>query len=57
MSKRHETNPMHPSSSRAFQRDQEHDLKHRSSMDLISTKQKKQGVTTRRPCLCMYIGR
>jgi hypothetical protein len=33
---------MHPSSSRAFQRDQEHDLKHPSLMDLIRTKQNKQ---------------
>jgi hypothetical protein len=33
---------MHPFSSRAFQRDQEHDMKHCSSMDLISTKQNKQ---------------
>jgi hypothetical protein len=38
-SKCHETKPMHPSSSRAFQRDQEHHLKHPSSLDLISTKQ------------------
>ncbi len=30
---------MHPSSSRAFQRDQECDLKHPGSVDLISTKQ------------------
>jgi len=33
--------PMHPSSSRAFQRHQEHDLKHLGSVDLITTKQKK----------------
>jgi hypothetical protein len=33
---------MHPSSYRAFQRDQEHDLKHPGLMDLISTKQIKQ---------------
>ncbi len=40
--KRHGTKPMHPSSSsRAFQRHQEHNLKHPSSMDLISTKQSK----------------
>ncbi len=39
-SKRHGTNPMH-SSLTAFQRDQEHDLKHPSSMDLITTKQNK----------------
>jgi hypothetical protein len=36
-SKRHETKLMHPSSSRAFQRNQEHDLKLLGSMDLIST--------------------
>jgi hypothetical protein len=41
-SKRHETKLMHPSSLRALQRDQEHDMKHLSSMDLISTKQNKQ---------------
>jgi hypothetical protein len=34
-SKRHETKLMHPSSSRAFQSDQERNLKHPSSMDLI----------------------
>jgi hypothetical protein len=39
--KRHETKPMRPSSSRAFQRDQERDLKHPGSVDLISTKQNK----------------
>jgi hypothetical protein len=33
---------MHPSSWRAFQRDQEHDLKHPGSVDLIDTKKKKQ---------------
>jgi hypothetical protein len=33
--------PMHPSSSRALQRDQEHDLKHPDSVDLIDTKQNK----------------
>jgi len=33
--------PMHLSSSRAFERDQEHDLKHPGSVDLISTKQNK----------------
>jgi hypothetical protein len=36
-SKQHETKPMHPSSSRAFQRDQEHDLNHPGSVDLIGT--------------------
>jgi hypothetical protein len=40
-SKRHGTKPMHPSSSRAFQRHQEHNLKHLSSVDLIITKQNK----------------
>jgi hypothetical protein len=32
---------MHPSSSRAFKRHQEHDLKHPSTVDLITTKQNK----------------
>jgi hypothetical protein len=32
---------MHPSSSRAFQRYQEDNLKHPSSVDLITTKQNK----------------
>jgi len=32
---------MHPFSSRAFQRDQECDLKHPGSVDLISTQQNK----------------
>jgi hypothetical protein len=42
-SKRHETKPMHPSFSwGVFQRDQEHDLKHPSLVDLIGTKQNKQ---------------
>jgi len=41
-SKCHETKPMDPSSSRAFQRDQECDLKHPSSMHLISTNKTKQ---------------
>jgi hypothetical protein len=41
-SKHHETKPMHPSSLRAFQRDQEHDLKHSGSGELIGTKQNKQ---------------
>jgi hypothetical protein len=40
-SKHHGTKPMHPSSSRAFQRHQEHDLKHPSSVDLITTIQNK----------------
>jgi hypothetical protein len=42
MSKCNETMPMHPSSSRAFQRDQECDLKHPGSMDLKSTNKTKQ---------------
>jgi hypothetical protein len=41
-SKHHETKLMHPSSLRAFKRQQECDLKHPSSMDLISIKQNKQ---------------
>ncbi len=40
-SKHHGTMPMHPSSSRAFQRHQEHNLKHPGSLDLITTKQNK----------------
>jgi hypothetical protein len=40
-SKCHGTKPMHPSSLRAFQRHQEHDLKHPVSVDLITTKQNK----------------
>ncbi len=40
-SKRHETKPMHPSLSRAFKRQQEHDLKHPALMDLIPTEQNK----------------
>jgi hypothetical protein len=38
-SKCHGTKPMHPSSSKAFQRFQEHNLKHLGSIDLITTKQ------------------
>jgi hypothetical protein len=41
-SKCHGTKPMHPSSSRAFQRHQEHNLEHPSSVDFIDTKQNKQ---------------
>jgi hypothetical protein len=43
-SKRHETKLMHLSScsSRDFQRDQKHDLKHPGSVDLISTAKTKQ---------------
>jgi len=40
-SKRHGTKPIHPSSSRAFKRHQEHDLKHPGSVDLITTKPNK----------------
>jgi hypothetical protein len=40
-SKRHGTKPMHPSSCRAFQRHQEHGLKHPSWVDLIPTTQNK----------------
>jgi hypothetical protein len=40
-SNRHETKPMHPSL-RAFQRDQEHDLKHPGSVDLVGTYKTKQ---------------
>jgi hypothetical protein len=40
-SKRHGTKPMHPFSLRAFQRHEEHNLKHPSSVDLITTKQNK----------------
>jgi len=43
-SKRNETKPMHPSSSRAFERDQELNLKHPGSVDLIGTKQKWVGA-------------
>jgi hypothetical protein len=46
-SKHHETKPMHPSSLRAFQRDQEHDLKHPGSVDLIDTKQKQNKQTNK----------
>jgi hypothetical protein len=40
-SKRHGIKPMHPYASKAFRRHQEHDLKHPSLMDLITTKQNK----------------
>jgi len=40
-SKRHGTKPMYPYSSKAFQRHQEHDLKHPSLVDFILTKQNK----------------
>jgi len=48
-SKHHGTKPTHPSSSRAFQRHQEHDLKHPSLVDLITTKQNKTKQTTLHP--------
>jgi hypothetical protein len=41
---------MHPSSSRAFQRDQECDLKRPGSVDLISTNKTKQNKTNKLPC-------
>jgi hypothetical protein len=37
-SKQHRTKPMHPSSVRAFQRHQEHNLKHPGSVELITPK-------------------
>jgi hypothetical protein len=40
-SKHHGTKLMHLSSSRAFQRHQEHDLEHLGLVDLIGTKQNK----------------
>jgi hypothetical protein len=40
-SKLHGTKPMHPFSLIAFQRHQEHNLKHPSLVDIITTKQKK----------------
>jgi hypothetical protein len=48
-SKRHATKPIHPSSFRAFQRDQERDLKHPDSVDLIGTKQNKTKQTNYLP--------
>jgi hypothetical protein len=48
-SKHHGTKPMHPSSSRAFQRDQERDLKHPSLVDLIGTKKNKTKQTNYLP--------
>ncbi len=41
-----EPSPCTPSLSRAFQRHQEHDLKHPGSVDLITTKQNKTKQTT-----------
>ncbi len=40
-SKCHGTKPMHPSSLRAFQKHQEHNLKHLNLVDFIITKQNK----------------
>ncbi len=40
-SKHHGTKPMHPSSLRAFERHQEHDLKHPGTVALTTTKQNK----------------
>jgi hypothetical protein len=40
-SKLHGTKPMHPSLLRAFQRHQEHNLKHPGVVDLITIKQNK----------------
>jgi hypothetical protein len=36
---------MHPFSSKAFQRHQEHDLKHLGSVDFITTKKKTKQTT------------
>jgi hypothetical protein len=48
-SKRHETKLMHPSSSsRAFQRDQDPNLKHPGLVDMVSTKTK-QNKTNKQP--------
>jgi hypothetical protein len=41
-SKHHGTKPMHPSLSRGFQGDQEHDLKHPGLVDLTVTNKTKQ---------------
>jgi len=46
------TKPMHLSLSRAFQRHKEHDLKHPSSVDLITTKQNKLPSFIDRCCNC-----
>jgi len=40
-SKHHGTKPMHPSSSGAFPRHQEHDMKHLGLVDFITTKKNK----------------
>jgi len=48
-SKLHRTKPMHPSLLRAFQRHQEHNLKHPGSVNLITMKQNKTN------CLPSYI--
>jgi hypothetical protein len=52
-SKRHGTKPMHPSLSRVFQRYQEHDLKHPSSMDFIAN----QNYKTKQNKLPFFINR
>jgi hypothetical protein len=44
-SKCHENKSMHSSSSKASQRDREHDLKHPGSMDLIDRNKTKQNKT------------
>jgi hypothetical protein len=48
-SKGHGIKPMHPSSRRAFQRHQEHDLQHPPWVDLITTKQNKTKYLHRYP--------
>jgi len=50
--KPHEAKPMHSSLSRAFQRHQEHNLKHPSSVHLITSKQNKLPSFTDRCDLC-----
>jgi len=47
-----EPKPIHPSSSRAFQRHQEHDLKNPCSVDLITTKQNKLRSTKEGSLFC-----
>jgi hypothetical protein len=46
---------MHPSMSRAFQRHQEHDLRHPGSVDLITTKQNKLPSFLDRSLFCFNI--
>jgi len=45
-SKRHETTPIHPSSLRAFQEDQERNMKHLSLVDLIHRNKRKEKKQT-----------